>query len=148
MCEVSVAIDSSAERLLLLGLGLQPWVREARSVQPHVDSSTWRFKVHGKQTSATTPVILPRWALLSRFPLLSASGHPPKGGAAQILGLPSPLSVGRSPSLPSPSFPPPNTSFFMGNIDPLRGSLIFAKCFVSYYFVDTFNCTVTFLWFM
>ena len=85
------------------------------------------------------------------LPSVSASGRPPKRAAAQV-----PVSpvltrwVGLSLSLPLPPFcfspPPPHpSSFFMENIDPLRGGLIFAKCFISYYFVDTFNCTVTLL---
>lgn len=82
------------------------------------------------------------------LPSLSASGHPPKRSCSDP-GLLSTHPVGRTLSLsPAPSlllFSPPPPSFFMENIDPLRGGLIFAKCFISYYFVDTFNCTVTLL---
>ena len=124
--------------------------KRGRSAQPPAHASTWRFQVQSEQTLVATPESLRLGGPRSLASLFECLWVPTQGSCRSDPGLPSTNLVGRTLflSLFFPSSPSPHTSFFMENIDPVRRGLIFAKCFISYYFVDTFNCTVTLLWFM
>lgn len=130
----SLWLLTGARRLLLMGLGRPPCFREGSS-QPPVDASTCHCQVHSEQTSSTTLEAPPLAGLRSLASRLEDLRAPTQGSRCSHPGCPSTHPVGLSLSLslfPLSTFSPhlPPTSFFMENIDPLRGGLIFAKCFI------------------